>query len=198
MKKLFDSPKILIVLILIFIAVIVNRETISNTIKKAITHFFSDDNYVEQWQIKPENVYDGDTLRIFKDNEELIVRLCGIDAPEMLQTFGVESRDYLRTLIDKSNGTIHILPIKDNRSKITIVEAWITIEPDYEEQIHLNTAMLEAGLAYHYKKYSSNCKSVENLVRAAKIGSEKRLSNYCCLEELPPWEWRKANELRLD
>ena len=175
MKKLFNSPKTLIALVLVFITVLTNRKTINAATEKAIAKLLFDDNYAEQWQIRSGSVVDGDTLKVSKGNEELTVRLCGIDAPQMQQQFGIESRDYLQSLIAKSNGTIHILPIKDNRSEIPLVEAWIPIKPDYEGQIHLNTAMLEAGLAYHYEKYSSNCESAENLVWAEKIGKDEKL-----------------------
>ena len=193
MKKLFNSPKTLIVLVLVSIAVGSNRKTISDATENAIARILFDDNYAEQWQIKSENVYDGDTLKVSKGNEELIVRLCGIDAPEMLQQFGVESRDYLRSLIAKSNGTIHILPIKDSRSKIILVEAWIPIEPNYEGQIHLNTAMLEAGYAHHYQKYSGSCVSAENLGWAEEIAKNGRLGVWNGNHQ-KPWDWRSANK----
>jgi endonuclease YncB( thermonuclease family) len=49
----------------------------------------------EPWMIK--SVYDGDSLRLVRGNEELKIRLCGIDSPELDQPLGIESRDYLRT-----------------------------------------------------------------------------------------------------
>ena len=36
----------------------------------------------EHWTVKPGSVYDGDTLRVVRGNEELKIRFCGIDAPE--------------------------------------------------------------------------------------------------------------------
>ncbi|MEL6788885.1 MAG: thermonuclease family protein [Cyanobacteria bacterium J06607_15] len=71
---------------------------------------------------------------------------------------GVELKDYLRSLIAKGNGTIHILPIEQDRYGRTVAELWIPIKPDYEGQIHLNTAMVEAGIRRH-------CSS-----RAKKVG----------------------------
>ena len=52
---------------------------------------------LERWQLKPGSIYDGDTLRVVRDGEELKIRLCGIDAPEIKQPLGIESRDYLRS-----------------------------------------------------------------------------------------------------
>ena len=52
----------------------------------------------ERWQLKPGTIYDGDTLRVVRGNEELKIRFCGIDAPEKNQEFGIESRDYTNSL----------------------------------------------------------------------------------------------------
>ena len=56
----------------------------------------------ERWQLKPGSIYDGDTLRVVKGDEELKIRFCGIDAPEVKpkQPMGIESRDYLRSLVE--------------------------------------------------------------------------------------------------
>lgn len=96
-------------------------------------------------------------------------------------------------LIDKSNGTIHILPIENNELRSFVAEAWIPIKPDYEGQIHLNTAMVEAGMAWHYEKYSGNCESAENLTWAEKIAREDKLGVWNGSHQ-EPWKWQKANQ----
>ncbi|MEM8723285.1 MAG: hypothetical protein AAGE84_29030 [Cyanobacteria bacterium P01_G01_bin.39] len=97
MKKLLNSSGLLIGLVLVFIGVLGNRQTINRAIEGAIDRAFSSDNYGSQWQVKPGSIYDGDTLRVVRGNEELKIRFCGIDAPELKQPLGVESRDYLRS-----------------------------------------------------------------------------------------------------
>ena len=79
------------------------------------------------------------------------------------------------SLIAQGNGTIHVLPIEQDRHARTVAELWIPIKPDYEAEIHLNTAMVEAGYAYHYQKYSGNCVSADNLGWAEKIAKEDKL-----------------------
>ncbi|MBW4536539.1 MAG: hypothetical protein KME09_21635 [Pleurocapsa minor HA4230-MV1] len=102
MKKLFNSTcgqvlcGVLIGLILVLVGVLTNRKSISGSTEKAIANVLFKDNYAEQWQVKPGSIYDGDTLRVVRGQEELKVRLCGIDAPEIKQPLGIESRDYLR------------------------------------------------------------------------------------------------------
>ncbi len=61
----------------------------------------------ERWNLKPGSVYDGDKLRVVRGNEELKIRFCGINAPEKQMPMGIESRDYLRSLIRNHNFPNH-------------------------------------------------------------------------------------------
>ena len=193
MKKLLNSSGLLIGLVLVFIGVLGNRKTINGAIEGAIDRAFSSDNHAEQWRVKPGSIYDGDTLRLIGNERELKVRLCGIDSPELAQPLGIESRDYLRSLIAQGDGTIHVLPIEKDRYNRTVAELWIPIKPDFERQIHLNTAMVEAGMAWHYEKYSGNCESAENLGWAEKIAKDEKLGVWNGSHQ-KPWDWRKANK----
>ena len=193
MKKLFNSSGVLIGLILVFIGVMANRKTINNTTQKAISQVLFNDNHAEEWKVKPGSIYDGDTLRVVKGNEELKIRFCGIDAPEIKQPLGIESRDYLRSLIAQGDGKIYVLPIDEDRYNRTVAELWIPIKPYFEQQIHLNTAMVEAGMAWHYKRYSDSCESTDNLGWAENNARDEKLGIWNGSHQ-PPWEWRKANK----
>ena len=115
MKRLLNSSGLIIGLILVFIGVLGNRQTINNGIQKTISKVFLKDNYAEKWQVKPGSIYDGDTLRVVRGNEELKIRFCGIDAPEKKMSMGVESRDHLRSLVDLGNGELMLVPIEKDR-----------------------------------------------------------------------------------
>ena len=167
------------------------RGNVSSNIFSTVAPVTSKDKF-ENWKVKPGSIYDGDTLRVVRGNEELKIRFCGIDAPEKKQPLGIESRDYLRSLIAKGDGTIHVLPIEEDRYGRTVAELWIPIKPDYEAEIHLNTAMVEAGMAYHYEKYSGNCESAENLVWAENIARDEKLGVWNGNHQ-KPWDWRKSN-----
>jgi endonuclease YncB( thermonuclease family) len=193
MKRLLNSSGLLIGLILVFIGVLGNRKTINGAIEGAIDRVFFKDNHAELWRVKPGSIYDGDTLRVVRGDEELKIRFCGIDAPELKQPLGVESRDYLQSLIAKSDGTIHVLPIEQDRYGRTVAELWIPIKPDYEAEIHLNTAMVEAGYAHHYQRYSGNCVSAENLGWAEEIAKEEKLGVWNGSHQ-KPWDYRKSNK----
>ena len=46
-----------------------------------------------------KKVVDGDTVHIYHKNEIYKVRLIEIDAPERNQPFGIDSTDYLKSLL---------------------------------------------------------------------------------------------------
>ena len=69
------------------------------------------------------------------------------------------------------------------------------IKPDYEAQIHLNTAMVEAGMAWHYERYSRNCESAENLGWAKKIARDNKLGVFHGNHQ-PPWDYRKSKRAK--
>jgi endonuclease YncB( thermonuclease family) len=53
--------------------------------------------------------------------------------------------------------------------------------------VDTNLAMLEAGMAWHYKEYDKNKRlaEAENEARAARRGLWQES------DPVPPWEWRK-------
>lgn len=120
MKKLFNSSGLLIGLILVFVGVMANRKSINGVTEKAIALVLFKDNHAEKWQVKPGSIYDGETLRVVRGSEELKIRFCGIDSPELAQPLGIESRDYLRSLIAQGNGTIYVQPIEEDRYNRTL------------------------------------------------------------------------------
>ena len=130
---------------------------------------------LEVWSVKPGSIYDGDTLRVVKGNQELKIRFCGIDAPELKQSLGVESRDYLRSLIDNSNGTVHLIRSGMDRYGRTVADLFVPTLSNPEQEIHLNSAMIEAGMAWHYEKYSDDCLDREGLAIAQQLAKENRV-----------------------
>ncbi|VEP14746.1 Nuclease (SNase domain-containing protein) [Hyella patelloides LEGE 07179] len=145
---------------------------------------------LDVWSVKPGSIYDGDTLRVVKGNQELKIRFCGIDAPELKQTLGVEARDYLRSLIDKSNGTVHLIRVGIDRYGRTIAELFVPLKSNSEQEIHLNSAMIEAGMAWHYERYSDNCLDKEGLAIAENLARDNKVGVHSRRYQ-KPWNWRK-------
>ncbi len=193
LKQLFNSSGLLIGLTLVLVAVLAKRETINSSTTKAIALVIFDDNHAEKWQVKEGSIYDGDGLRVVRGNEEKKIRLCGTDAPEIKQPLGVESRDYLRSLIAKGDGTIYVLEVKSDRYGRTVAELFMPLKDSSGQEIHLNTEMIMAGMAWHYEQYSGNCPNQYGLEMAENIARDEKVGVYSGSHQ-PPWEFRqKAN-----
>ena len=61
------------------------------------------------YYIKKGSVYDGDTVRVISsNNEELKIRFACIDAPEKKMEYGIQSRDYLRSLLNSNGNKVNL------------------------------------------------------------------------------------------
>ena len=145
----------------------------------------------EKWNLKPGSVYDGDTLRVVRGSEELKIRFCGIDAPEKQMPMGIESRDYLRSLIELGNGKLLLVPIEQDRYGRTVAEVYV--QDRKTSAINLNLEMVRAGYAWHYAQYSDSCPIRDELVMAEGMAKHEGAGIWIGNPQ-PPWEWRKAHK----
>jgi endonuclease YncB( thermonuclease family) len=109
-------------------------------------------------------VIDGDTLDVLHSGTITTrIRLNGIDAPERKQPFSAKSKQRLSELI--GTGPIRVVDCgKDQYGR--------TIGDVYSGDKLLNLAMVRDGMAWHFKRYSSDPKlaSAKIEARAAKRG----------------------------
>ena len=92
------------------------------------------------------NVVDGDTVYILNNNhEKLKVRLHHIDAPELDQSYGKESKFILEQLILNKKVTV----ICDKKDKYKRLLGVISLD-----EVDVNLEMIKAGAAWHFKKYA--------------------------------------------
>lgn len=138
----------------------------------------------QTWRVKPGSVYDGDTLRVVNGSQELKIRFCGIDAPEKDQPLGIESRDYLRSLL-KDNSPVQVTQIERDRYGRTVAEIFLG-------ETNINVAMVRAGYAWHYTKYSGSCPSRE-AIAAAEAAAQAQSVGVHANSSIPPWEWRRRH-----
>lgn len=127
-------------------------------------------------------IKDGDTIEILYNGKPLTIRLAHIDCPEIKrsQPFGRAAKEYVS---DQCFG--HLVKIQHNneydRSKRLIGEVI------NEKGINVNKALVSVGLAWHYKKYSTDSDY-------AKLEMSARMQGIGVWSEpapVAPWDWRK-------
>lgn len=129
---------------------------------------------------KVVSVSDGDTITILDSkNTTHRIRLLFIDAPEKNQPHGKQSKAFLSNLV--FNKTVTVSWDKEDRYKRIL--GIVTIN-----KINCNEAMLKAGYAWHYKRYSKRkeLQAMEDTARAAKKGLWQDS------KAIPPWDYRKT------
>jgi micrococcal nuclease len=124
-------------------------------------------------------IADGDTFTLLVDQKQLKVRLHGIDTPERGQPYAQAATEYLANLIH--NKTVTVLAMDTDRYGRTIGVVKI-------DTLIVNTELLKAGLAWHYKHYDTNPEwaAFEEEAKRTKTGLWKMPN------PVPPWEYRRT------
>ncbi|MBW4523357.1 MAG: thermonuclease family protein [Scytolyngbya sp. HA4215-MV1] len=142
------------------------------------------------------DVQDGDTLKVWLNGREERIRLCGVDAPELAQLLGGESRQYLRSLINQGDGTMIVLPVEQDRYGRTVAELFIKPRPGQgyrpEEEIAVNAQMVRDGYAYHYARYSDGCPNGGMLASLEAEAQQQRRGVWTNPSAVRPWDYRQS------
>ena len=185
MKQALNATPILLIVVLgvlgIFVKGMGNREQgIGNTVSRNS----------QQCQIVKGSIYDGDTLRVNCGGETKKVRLACIDAPEAKQEGGIQSRDYLRSLINKHGSEVGMIPLEQDKYNRTVAE--LVLAPGKTPEVSIQEEMLLSGNARVYEQYS-NCPNISAFRLAQEIG-QKNKAGVWGYASVAPWEWRKSNK----
>jgi micrococcal nuclease len=118
------------------------------------------------WQSEVKDVVDGDTIKALQYGDIVSIRLYGIDAPEMNQPFGKESRDRLASLLSGRTFDVEVID-KDNFGRLIAI---ITTPHGC-----VNERLIKDGCAWVYKQYCKHpdCKKwadYESRSRSEKKG----------------------------
>ncbi|MBO9591519.1 MAG: thermonuclease family protein [Niabella sp.] len=128
---------------------------------------------------KVTGVKDGDTFVVLMDGSEQVVRLAHIDCPEKKQPFGSRAKQFVS---DRCFGKYVLLlhHYKYDRNKRLIAEVML------EDGSNLNQELVRNGLAWHFKKYSTDA-GYAALEAAARL---HRKGLWADEKPVAPWEWR--------
>jgi micrococcal nuclease len=138
----------------------------------------------EEWEVL--SVHDGDTIKAQKDGVVQKIRFCGIDAPEISQALGKDSRDYLQSLVSSTN-KVQISIVGTDRYNRKIGEIFVIANGTEK---FINEEMTKSGMAYNYDRYK-NCPNQLAMGSGEAIAKSKKLGVWSGDYE-KPWDYRKS------
>jgi micrococcal nuclease len=127
-------------------------------------------------------VKDGDTIEVLYENNTVTIRLAHIDCPEIKkhQPFGQAAKKFTSDICFGQMVTVENDGTFDRYKRLIAV-----IINDKQENV--NKALVKAGLAWHFLKYSTD-KSYDDLESVAR---HNRTGLWADENPTPPWQWRK-------
>ena len=126
-------------------------------------------------------VTDGDTFDVMNDNDqEVTIRLYGVDCPESSQPYGDDATEALRGRILDESVKIE---------KVSTGTYGRTIAKVYHEGTMINEWLVEEGLAWVYNRYcdQSVCDDWENIQHNKR---NEGVGLWSQSSPTPPWEYR--------
>lgn len=143
-------------------------------------------NIILSGLLMKDSVYDGDTFSYFdKDGNRTKVRAYGIDAPEIAQNWGPESRDALWNMI-QTQKNLRLTP-HGRRDMYGRVIGTLYGDNDF----NLNREQVARGNAWNYAKYNTLFPEYAALEAAARL---KKLGLWQEENPVPPWEFRRQQK----
>lgn len=125
-------------------------------------------------------IADGDTLTLLtSSNEQVKIRLAGIDTPERKQPFGNRAKQALSKLAFQKQALVEI-ETKDRYGR--------TVGIVFVNGQNVNAELVKQGMAWVYRKYNKD-KALYELESRAK---KERLGLWLEENPVPPWEWRRG------
>ncbi len=123
-------------------------------------------------------VTDGDTIIVLRDGAETRVRLEGVDAPERGQDFSGRAKQLTSDLVFGREVVVNVRGV-DRYGR--------TVGRVYAGDNDVSVALVDAGLAWHYKQFS------DDLVLAAAESEAQvaRRGLWVLHDPVPPWLFRQ-------
>jgi micrococcal nuclease len=125
-------------------------------------------------------VIDGDTIRVAHDLKSVMVRLYGVDCPEIKQAGGKAARALVRRL---AFGRVLLIESKGKDRYKRIIGRVYLLSGNT-----LSRELVKAGKCWWYRKYAPDDQYLEELEAEAK--ADKR-GVWADTDPIPPWEWRR-------
>lgn len=131
-------------------------------------------------QGKVVHIADGDTLTILiAGNEQVKIRLAGIDTPEKAQPYGNRAKQALAALTFQKQASVDV-QTKDRYGR--------SVGRVYVQGVDVNAELVKQGMAWVYRKYTNDQRlyALEAEAKQAKRGL------WASDNPIEPWLWRKG------
>ncbi len=123
-------------------------------------------------------VVDGDTIRAEAKGREIKIRLVEIDAPEINQPFGAQSKNFLNRLLNEKDVTL-ISQGEDRYGRV--------LGEIYANGESANALMIKSGFAWVYDRYVKD----SSLYKYQDQAKAENLGLWRAEDPIAPWVWRK-------
>jgi len=146
--------------------------------------FLTSITFAADFHAKVIHIADGDTITVLNDtNEQIKIRLNGIDCPEKAQAYGNKAKQFTKVLVHKE--MVVIQAYRTDRYGRTIADVIL------EDGRNLSQELVKVGLAWWYYRYSDNRElgQLELDAKLAHVGLWKDKN------PVPPWVFRKVKDL---
>jgi len=137
------------------------------------------------WAGKVVGVHDGDTISVMHGGRAEKIRLQGIDCPESGQDFGRKAKQFTSEMVFGKEVQVKASDV--DRYGRTVAEVYTA------DGKSLNRALVAAGLAWWYRKYAPNDRTLAGLEAQAQ---RKGTGLWSYRNPTPPWEWRHPTSAR--
>ena len=136
---------------------------------------------------KVVKVSDGDTIWVMDNDKKVKVRLLGIDAPEIKQAFGEESKMILAGLIEKQN----VIVVGDDKDRYGRLIGKVLLDDR-----DINLEMIKAGAAWHYIKYQADQLEEDRILYShhEQLAQKNKRGLWKEGDPLAPWQWRAKRQ----
>jgi endonuclease YncB( thermonuclease family) len=125
-------------------------------------------------------VHDGDSLTFIAEGVELRIRLTDIDAPELAQAFGKESRQALVTLCANKPARI----VEQGRDRYGRTLARVTCAG-----VDANVEQVRLGFAWVFVRFAPK---TSPLYKVQAEAQQRRVGLWANPQPMEPWEWRRT------
>ena len=141
--------------------------------------------YSSEYNAIVSKVTDGDSIHVIYKGKTLKVRLLYIDAPELAQSYGMESKKFLENMILNK-----IVTISCEKKDIYGRELCEIFLYESDSPTYINAKMIKSGNAWVYKSSRSNV----YLVNLEKDAIHHKRGLWHSEDVTEPWIYRKLKK----